>query len=122
MGLYDEGITPALSPEEWRRGEVHEGKEWWGCNIYADEDSIEFDDGIDPQHGAGFRERRHAVAALALYGQPYGFTWADVDLLRGTAAGYESGDWGNGLEEHARACHHLAARIADLLPPRELEK
>jgi hypothetical protein len=50
---------------------------------------------------------RHALAALALHGQPFGFTWQDVDLLR-DAVDY--------LDPRIRT---LADRIAALLPPRE---
>lgn len=47
------------------------------------------------------------------------FSWEDVDLLEGTACGYESGDWGYGLEDLAARHRDLAQRLADLLPPRE---
>jgi hypothetical protein len=53
---------------------------------------------------------RHALAALALYGQPFGFTWDDVDRIR-MAAMYYPG-------EMARALDGIGDRIAALLPPR----
>jgi hypothetical protein len=57
------------------------------------------------------------IAALALYGQPFGFTHEDVTLLRGIARnhglGFTVGD-GPQPPERVRA---LADRIAALLPP-----
>lgn len=68
---------------------------------------------------------RAAVAALALHGQPFGFDWNDVDLLREMA---KSADWaaeyandGSGSAEAAAVAsplESLADRIAALLPPR----
>ena len=54
----------------------------------------------------------HALAALALHGQPFGFTWDDVELLR---------MFGNGdpMPHIRQQCNDLADRIAALLPPRE---
>ena len=46
---------------------------------------------------------RHQLAAVALYGQPFGFTWDDVDRLRTT---------------NDPVLRSLADRIAALLPPR----
>ena len=60
-------------------------------------------------------EERHALAALALHGQPFGFTWDDVDDLREIAPGFHHR--GDGQVE--RALLDLADRIAALLPPRE---
>lgn len=48
--------------------------------------------------------RRHAIAALALHGQPFGFTRADLEWLDGC-----------GLADDGYAS--LRERIADLLPP-----
>lgn len=63
--------------------------------------------------------RREMLAAFALHGQPSGFTWDDVELLRGAVRdewtmsnGEVVGPWGVEL-------NLLADRIAALLPPRE---
>ena len=53
---------------------------------------------------------RHATAAVALHGQPFGFTWEDVDGLRMVAQSHEA--FGSAIED-------VADRIAALLPPRE---
>jgi len=71
------------------------------------------------------RENDHALAALALYGQPFGFTAGDVDWLRDIARvcelmateqftpGYLVRQaWG----DRRRATDSLADRIAALLP------
>lgn len=112
-------VRPALSPQEWSRNEVFSyGRR--GPRIAADEDSIEFDDGIDPQHGASFRERRHAVGALALHGQPFGFTWADVDAIRREVSLIRSETSPRMQDDPATARQStIADRIAALLPPRE---
>ena len=55
----------------------------------------------------------HAAAALALYGQPFGFTREDVALLRGERFGGFNED----RVELWEAMDNLAARIAALLPP-----
>lgn len=52
------------------------------------------------------------LAGKALHGQPFGFTWDDVDALRATAAVFGGGGAGPTLSS-------LADRITALLPPRE---
>jgi hypothetical protein len=56
-------------------------------------------------------EKKHAIAALCLHDQPFGFDWTDVDVLREAA---DSPDLPNGGYYES-----LADRIAYLLPPRE---
>ena len=53
-------IKPALTAEEWESSRY---RTWAGASTAGDYE-------------------RHALAALALYGQPFGFTWEDVALLR----------------------------------------
>jgi hypothetical protein len=92
-------ITPALTPEQWwlARGakEISLGEEWLHVGNAL----------IDP------RLDRHALAALALHGQPFGFTHEDVDELR---EAYEADPLLVG-----RDVLDIADRIAALLPPRE---
>lgn len=57
---------------------------------------------------------RHALAALCLYGQEFGFTQADVDLLTFVARD----EWNGDEMEIGRALLSIANRIAALLPPR----
>jgi hypothetical protein len=67
---------------------------------------------------------RHALAALCLKDQPYGFTREDVELLRAWAedmrASAERNDRPTGLSaRYAVQIDNLAARIEALLPPEE---
>ena len=86
-------IEPALTAEEWAEGAV----------IYEN---------LTDALGIG---RRHSTAALCLHGQPFGFTWEDVAVLRDIAAP----DIGTPLEGDARALTSLADRIEALLPPED---
>ena len=65
---------------------------------------------------------RRALAALALEGQPFGFTQDDVDQLRHAAdalsAAARSTHESTVPRPSAEALRGLAARIAALLPPR----
>jgi hypothetical protein len=94
-------VQPALTPEEW---ELYLGpREDWELS------------GNPTQYA-------HGAAAVLLHGQPFGFTWKDVDLLRGVANYWHPQD-GDGAEwdEYAgrqAALRNLADRIAALLPPR----
>jgi hypothetical protein len=58
---------------------------------------------------------RHALAALALHGQPFGFTWDDVVAAK--EAAFELRMMQN--RPAADRLDDLANRIASLLPPRE---
>jgi hypothetical protein len=111
--MADESIAPALTPEEWAQQ---------GAGEYGDEVSrVHWDGEWRLQFSNGDRDnadttRLHAAAALALYGQPFGFTAKDVEWLRWLATyDYNDPDWHTTLDvEQARS---LAARIAALLPP-----
>lgn len=91
-----EKIEAALTPEQWATAQAHEGK--------------------DPR-------TLHYAAALALHGQPFGFTWRDVDLLEGQVqdlrrvaqpVGPMHSFW-----DDITYLEMLRDRIAALLPPRE---
>lgn len=127
-------IKPALTPEEWVSYpaadlEIRDGEYEValipamipsGAIIAIPTDYVGGDEyqstGPDCVIPAG---ALHALAALALHGQPFGFTWEDVDLLRRAAEDAGVGLYGE--EERAEAGRDfsaLAARIAALLPPR----
>lgn len=57
---------------------------------------------------------RHGIAAVNLHGQPFGFTWEDVDMIR-RYADNASQHWAFGDEAGLGA---LADRIEALLSPR----
>lgn len=84
-------IRPALDAEDW---------EWVSGRGPLP--------GIDPG-----RWSDHALAALALHGQPFGFTWEDVDLLHEIKFRNEAE-----ADELGLLAKSLADRIAALLPPR----
>lgn len=99
--MIREGVKPALTAEEW-------SKILAGIAGHA----------ILPK---SFPERRHSEAALALYGQPFGFTWEDVDFLNGLLSGKDRTSDASFIA-HTLGWHtdlmSLRDRIAALLPPR----
>lgn len=114
-------IKPALTPEEWGKqlgasayihprdgGEDLDGKAFLGRGNGAL--LVAYDGGYARQPV----DDRHALAALALHDQPFGFTWEDVDALRCGADMIED-EWGG---EPAPDLLNLADRIAALVPPR----
>lgn len=89
-------IKPAMTPEQWKQARRYPPGVVYG---FSGEDEGVMD--------------RHRMAALCLYGQPFGFTREDVAQLH---------DWAYGCEEYGDRrsvpiLRSLAARIAALLPP-----
>ena len=111
-----EPIQPALTPEEWAETTSDPDHAVWPP------DSLWYDlSGRSPT--SSLAAAKHAVAADALHGQPFGFTWEDVRMLREAADtevddGFPPGAYAAPLPESA-ALHNLADRIAALLPPEE---
>lgn len=94
-------IQPALTPEEWEAA--------------TKASAIRSYDEIFNVASSG----RHAVAARALKDQPFGFTHADVALLRSITPDHE----GLGGEERViDELENLADRLAALLPPEATEQ
>ncbi len=125
-------ITPALTPEEW--AELADGYIWilqengLSATLYGDGRLML----TTPTDSDALAERRHALAALCLVGQPFGFTHDDADLCRSVASEIVLGlkdlqvRIGDPLrdEEQDSSCdllalrlRSLASRIASLLPP-----
>lgn len=97
-------IKPALAPQEWAKElAVPASATGRGLQMADDGKTVV----VEPARW----ERAHAVAALCLYGQPFGFTHDDVRLLRNAAA-----EWAM-VSPPAIAALNLADRIAALLPP-----
>lgn len=96
------GIAPALTPEEWAKPPDTYALcvEWDGCE--------------------------HQIAALALYGQPFGFTQDDLTLVQSQIHRYVA-EWPEPSQDSPswpywntqRRWRELAAKLAALLPPRE---
>ena len=97
-----EPIKPALTPEEWADPEHNVRRD--GFWLY-EPGQMCLVVGADKK-GVSIEELRHAVAALTLYGQPFGFTREHVTILRTCA-----------LEFSEYGLHDIADRIAALLPP-----
>lgn len=99
-------VKPALAAEEWANVCV-EGE----CRNDALWEMTRGWDPFDPDLRTVEDLPHHALAALALHGQPFGFTREDVAALQ-MAIGYDptTGHLSEALES-------LAARIAALLPP-----
>jgi hypothetical protein len=125
--LHD--AVPALTPEQWEtrdyRQQAAELDRWAKAQPgrAADDDATEYvaklgvrgDSSVVAMNRAHDRvvippPARAPLAALALAEQPFGFSQADVELLR-QAAEREQGKAGAG------ALRELSRRIAALLPP-----
>jgi hypothetical protein len=105
-----EGVRPALTPEQWAAQLWESGSE---DPIQSGPEGVFVGDCVSVG-GVETPAARHAIAALALHGESFGFTWADVDLLRTLADNHA-----DRLEGYGVPHRDLADRIAALLPPRE---
>jgi hypothetical protein len=110
-------IAPALTPEEWTP--CYGAAGYLGADVDSSEEAIQaggaqrWTGGLLTFNNEYTINKPHAVAALCLHGQPFGFTQAHVTALRrylGLVP--ERPDWND---------NHLATeaidRIAALLPP-----
>jgi hypothetical protein len=123
-------IRNALSAEEWEELRVSRSNvEIWddphpGSGVLGVEDQ-------SPDAAKGYArvmpDARHALAALALNDQDFGFTWEDVDRLREAVNDIDFShvtdqEQRKLLEMDTRVLRawmlDLAGRIAELLPPR----
>jgi len=123
-------MTPALSHEQWADGGIYavtraEPRRVM-YTVEARRGLLEIKSGCGGASAAG--QPRHAIAALALHEQDFGFTWEDVDLLMGEANIMDMvtlpllrsrGDTEHGgmVARKRNALVDLAGRISALLPP-----
>lgn len=113
-----EQIKPALTPEEWanKTGPAIDGE------LVVEGDDLRVRE-PDFQTWTTYTlrpEQRHAIGARCLRGQPFGFTWDDVDGLRQVAEQLPTfGAGPGGTDVPDPELTSLADRIAALLPPRE---
>jgi hypothetical protein len=103
---------PALSPEEWIQ--------------YGDDLRIMADWAADkrpygPSRRFTLEDKRHAVAAIALHNQLFGFTHDDEALLEEMLRFYEHRGFAGDAEIVARI-QRLLGKISALLPPRAVEE
>jgi hypothetical protein len=119
---------PVLTPEEWEARDYRQSArnldDWAKSHPEADdEDTTEYVAklGLNPTGSVVVMNRAHdrvlipppargPLAAFALADQPFGFTFADVELVHGAAA--QAND-----PQAAAALRDLAQRIQGLLPP-----
>lgn len=107
-----EGITPALTPEEWGGKAFGRHQYGLGLRAYVEDDTT---DGsvILVVNGEWLTPaERHKLAALCLWGTPQGFSYDDYLFLMQVAQDHRP--------QRPRRAEHLeriAARIAALLPP-----
>src|SRR4051812_14958414 len=103
-------IKPALTAEEWKRQSFTRG-EPDNVHITRRGGIIELDLQHSGNSGYPAPATRHAIAALMLDGQPFGFTREDVQLLHDVA--YRLDD----RQDQQERLDDLAERINALLPP-----
>lgn len=105
-------LRPALSEEEWIQyaGDLSITAEW-----AADKRPY------GPDRRYTVERKRHAVAAIALYHQAFGFTHEEATLVGNQAHFYEHRGFVGDAEIGARL-RLLQAKIAALLPPPEAEE
>ena len=101
-------MRPALTPEEWRKRDAHPYHavlvDFGRCGCGQARIVNLYDPSVEPKQG-------HKLAALALDGQPFGFTREDLTTLREAVAYDPTVGW---LSERLES---LATRIEALLPP-----
>lgn len=116
-------IPPALTPKEWqeRSVDISCGLVWANlADRHAFDGEPEANNEPPPRlvidwNSANYQQvvgRRHALAALCLHGQAFGFTHEDVEDLRWFGSAFMVPGTGA-----SRRALNLAARIAALLPP-----
>jgi hypothetical protein len=108
-------IEPAMTPEEWT--------ELFDPELYSGGAFLP----LKPDECTELYDHPHAMAACALYGQPFGFTREDVEVLRiaRDAGRIEGGLGGEPVRMAGRPLRfgeqlrlkEIADRIEALLPP-----
>lgn len=101
-------VRPALTSSEWHDLSV-EGDE---C-VALDQNGDMYFAGMG--RVAGYM--RHQIAALALFGQPFGFTPDDVEVLMGAAMRIGQDAAPGAAEFYRPRLTNIARRIRALLPP-----
>lgn len=94
-----EDVKPALTPDEWAN-ELSEAGTLLAARLEWAGDEAGIDDGLS----------RHALAALCLHGQTFGFTRADTEALESMMR-YDA------TPDEVARCRSLASRLSALLPP-----
>ncbi len=123
-------IEPALTPEEWAakwitiQAKGYDSARNGAAEIKWGENGFYLTEHEHDRYGV-FDEPRmlHKVAAIALHGQPFGFTREDVALIRMESEAIrdaQSDEYRNQEAiDRAAKLASLADRIESLLPPEE---
>lgn len=105
-----EQVKPALTPEEWEQ-KYHYAADIDPANGNLRINHLDGEGWVIVDGSASGKVERHAIAALALYGQNFGFTREDVNILKNAALLLAE------RLEVAELYYNLALRIELLLPP-----
>lgn len=111
-------IKNALTPEEWAQKLVKRDEVWAELSTEGDVEVYRWPSADWNPRADAPPALRHALAALCLYGQPFGFTREDVEGLSRRAENEEDVSHMMG-GRGASSLRSLATRIAALLPPEE---
>lgn len=107
----DTTIQPALTPGEWSNQHFSVGEVFGAGVDNCGDFHVMLSCGGNVGTGIELdAHRRHALAALALHGQPFGFTEQEVTAVR------ESAEDDHAAYEHHATLRIVAAKIAALLP------
>lgn len=98
-------MKSVLTAEEWEKREIRE----YGSRVFWVEGDNAYFDNSDEEYGCG-SVPLVKIAALALAGQPFGFTREDVAMLRRLPLADYTDEWRYAFES-------LIDRIESLLPP-----
>jgi hypothetical protein len=105
-------VKAALTPEEWESKSYEHG--FSAARI--EDGELRVTDSPGTHYIQFGSEDRHALAALALYEQPFGFTWDDlIAMYAAIRAAERAGPYGDDL---ANVLRPIRDKIAALLPPR----
>ncbi len=105
-------IARALSSAEWIQ---------YGDDLVVMADWAADKRPYGPDRRYTMEQKRHAVAAIALHHQPFGFTAADLDVLGEVMRFYQHRGF-PGDPPLAEQLERICDRISALLPPRDAKK
>lgn len=105
-------IRPALSAAEWIQ---------YGDDLGVMADWAADKEPFGPERRLTMEEKRHAVAAIALHGQSFGFTHDEEALLQELVRFHEHRAFA-GDAETARSIRLLLTKISALLPAPAVEE
>lgn len=127
--MSDNDIEPALSDEEWKKQRIDRDRVdvgGWpdGGEIWAFPEGVRIGPAEEAPSMFVRNEDRHALGALALHEQPFGFSREDVETLRDALGDleyskqeyYRDEQWEYAAAQK-RVLESLIARIEALLPP-----